>query len=155
MSPNQYVPLTCDGQLLHTHSAVLRGLDSNGLFRTAPAQGLCSILAKLAVGQFFDIVPSPPPPPLLQDFVDSVLFKFYVPTDHYMESTQAYGADCSSFTGTYSSLPPLPNGKAAADEEALANAKLASQTAMTMLSALPNGKQCFDKLGFPRVSFTP
>ena len=54
------LPRICDGQ--HTHQQVLRGIDENGLFRTAPAkqypQGLCAILAKLAVGQFLDSVPS-------------------------------------------------------------------------------------------------
>ena len=151
-------PRLCDGS--HVHAKVLRGLDEAGLFRTAPAkqypQGLCSILAKLAVGQFVDICSaSPPPPPLLEDFVDSVLFKFYVPTDHYTESAQSYGADCSVNTGTYSALPPLPNGKVAAAEAAFAHAKDCSQRAMSVLSALPNGKQCFDKHGLPRVSFTP
>ena len=151
-------PLLCDGS--HVHSKVLRGLDADGLFRTAPAkqypQGLCSILAKLALGQFLDVCSaSPPPPPLLEEFADSVFFKFYVPTDHYTESIQSYGADCSVNTGTYRAVAPLPNGKGAAADAAFAHAKASSQRAMSVLSALPNGMQCFDKHGLSRVSFTP
>ena len=89
-------PTTCDRS--HNHATTLRGLDENGLFRTAPAKqyprGLCSILAKLALGQFVDSCSaSPPPLPKPDDFADPVFSQCYVPTDHYSESAQPYGAD--------------------------------------------------------------
>ena len=55
-------PTTCNGQ--HVHATTLRGLDSDGLFRTAPAKqyprGLCNLLARLAHGQFLDVCLSSP-----------------------------------------------------------------------------------------------
>ena len=95
----------------------------------------------------------PLPPPLLDEFVKSVLAKFFVPTDPYLETAQSFGADLSVHTGTYCSLPPLPNGKVEALEEALAKAKADSRRAFDVLSALPEGRQCFDKHNQPRVTF--
>ena len=114
-------PTTCDQQ--HQHATTLRGVDDNELFRTAPAKqyprGMCSLLAKLAHGQFLAACRAmPPPPPLLEEFAQSVLAQFYIPTDPYLEA-QSFGADLSGHTGTYRSLPPLPNGKEEALDEAL------------------------------------
>ena len=100
-------PTTCDQQ--HQHATTLRGVDDNGLFRTAPAKqyprGMCSLLAKLAHGQFWAACRAmPPPPPLLEEFAQSVLAQFYIPTDPYLE-VQSFGADLSVHTGTYRSLP--------------------------------------------------
>ena len=57
------MPHVCDGN--HEHATVLRGLDSEGLFRTAPAKtyprGLCAILVKLAFEQFASICSDHPP----------------------------------------------------------------------------------------------
>ena len=56
-------PTTCNRQ--HVHATTLRGLDADGLFRTAPAKqyprGLCNLLARLAHGQFW-MSAFPPPP---------------------------------------------------------------------------------------------
>lgn len=61
------MPHICDRR--HQHQVVLRGLDSNGLLRTAPAKqypkGLRQILAKLPYGQFTDSCAIRPLPPLL------------------------------------------------------------------------------------------
>ena len=70
------IPLTCDG--LHSHSAALHGLGSQGCFRTAPAtqypQDFRSILAKLVIGQFMNSCESHPlPSPHLDDFASSAL----------------------------------------------------------------------------------
>ena len=152
----QQQPLLCDGH--HAHHQVLPGLVGDGLFRTAPAKqypmGLCSLLARLALGQFLDSCSiAPPPPPKLDEFTESVLSKFYVPTDHYTDSVNSYGADLSADTGTYKPLPPLPNGKAEAAELALAKARAQTQDAMSKLVALPKGMMRFDKFGHPRVTF--
>ena len=148
--------LRCDRQ--HVHQQVLRGLDEDGLFRTAPAKqyprGLCSLLARLALGQFLDSCSSnPPASPLLDEFSESVLSKFYVPTDYYTDSVNSYGADLSVNTGTYKPLPQLPSGKAEAAELALATARANTHSAMSKLVALPNGKSRIDKFGHSRVVF--
>ena len=115
---------------------------------------MCRILAKLTLGQFLDLCSSaPPPPPLLEEFSDSVLAKFYVPSDPYTESENSYGADFSTHTGTYKALSPLPNGKEEANIAALANARIAAKNAMACLSTLPNGSVSSDKYGHSRVHF--
>ena len=115
---------------------------------------MCNILAKLALGQFLNSCStSPPPTPLLEEFSDSVLSKFYVPTDHYTESENSFGADYSSHSGTYKALAPLPNGKEEANAAALAKARVAAKNAMAVLSALPKGSVSLDKFGHSRVHF--
>jgi len=150
------IPHRCDKS--HVHATVLRGLDSNGLFRTAPAKtypkGLCSILAKLACSQFDSICDrSPPPPPDLDQFSSSDLARFYVPTDPYLNSAQSYGADFSSLSGQHAFMPPLPNGKAAKAESELVSARQLACTAIEGLSQLPNGMSVVGKHGSSRVHF--
>ena len=152
------LPHRCDKS--HVHATVLRGLDSNGLFRTAPAKtypkGLCSILAKLACAQYDSICDrSPPQPPDLDQFFSSDLARFYIPTDPYLNSAQSFGADFSSLSGLHTYLPPLPNGKAARVESELLSARQLACTAIEGLSRLPNGMTAVDKHGCPRVSFHP
>ena len=96
---------------------------------------------------------TPPSPPLLDEFTESVLSKFYVPTDLYSDSVNSYGADLSADTGTFKSLPPMPSGKAEAAEHALANARAQTLSAMSKLVALPKGMSRFDKFGHSRVTF--
>ena len=111
-------------------------------------------VGKVSARPIFGCLPFLPPfPPQLDEFVQSVLAKFFVPTDPYLETAQSFGADLSVHTGTYCSLPPLPNGKVEALEEALAKAKADSRRAFDLLSTLPGGRQCFDKHDQPRVTF--
>ena len=109
----------------------------------------------MAVGQFLEVARRNPPPPRLEEFVESVLFKFYIPTDPDLNSTNSFGADCSTSSGTYGILPPLPNGKAEDAVKALAEAQAASAHAMTCLFGLPNGSAVSDKQGHLRLLLRP
>ena len=150
-------PLTCTH---HSHAEVLIGKDSDGNYRTAPAkmypEGLCRALASVAAGQFLAVAHrAPPRAPCLEEFAESVLAKFYIPSDPYLQTANSFGADCSTHTGTYSTLLPLPNGKAEIAAQALVDAKAASESAMTHLFGLPNGSSFPDKYGYPRLRLRP
>ena len=157
LEPFESAPLVC----CHTsHEVILTGKDEHGNFRTAPAKqypgGLCGALAGVAVGQFLGIARrNPPPPPRLNEFEESVLSKFYIPSDPYLNSSNSFGADCSTSTGTYGILPPLPNGKEEIAAKALAEAHAASVQAMTCLFGLPNGSALPDKRGHLRLLLRP
>ena len=82
-----------------------------------------------------------------------MLSQLYVPTDHYVNEAQSYGADFSADTGSYQALPPLPDGKSEAAAAALAFARAKATQAFTVLGDLPNGRTHFDKHGLSRVHF--
>ena len=95
----------------------------------------------------------PPSPPDLDQFAQSDLARFYVPTDPYLDSAQSYGADFSSLSGQHAFMPPLPNGKAAKAESELVSARQLARTAIEGLSQLPNGMSVVGKHGSSRVHF--
>ena len=142
------------------HEEVLIGLDDNGTFRTSPSKqyppGFCHALASIAVGQFLSIARRKPPgAPGLEEFADTVLSKFYIPSDPYLLNANSYGADCSTHSGTFSTITPLPNGKAEIAAKAFEDAHAASVSAMSYLFGLPNGSCATDKYGHPRLLLRP